>query len=240
MDTTVANTAMDATHFGTLDIAIGTILLLSCLIAFFRGFVREMLSLVAWVGAGLITVTCLPFVANMLKGSVSNPLVAYFCAAVGLYIGSIILISIINAIIMRLLKTGGGAVGMVDNFLGLGFGALRAAFMISLGFLILGAAMDKNNPPDFIQTSVLAPYGEAGGEFLGQIAPGYLEKLTPFLNDLKQKQQNATNAASNAASGARQAMPDFGGVRNSVGNARLPNGSDVRMLEGIINPHGKP
>ena len=231
MDTTVANTAMDATHFGTTDIVIGSIMLISCLIAFFRGFVREMLSLVAWVGAGLITVACLPFVADALKGSVSSPLVAYFCAAVGLYIGSIILISILNAIILRLLKTGNGAVGMVDNFLGLGFGALRAAFMISLGFLILGAAMDKDNPPEFIKTSTLAPYGEAGGEFLGQIAPGYLEKLTPFMNDLKQKQQNAATAAGNAADDAKHTVPDFGTTPDPM---HIPQSDGIRSLQKLM------
>jgi len=38
------------------DMAIYSIMALSCIFAFFRGFVKEILSLIAWIGAAFITV----------------------------------------------------------------------------------------------------------------------------------------------------------------------------------------
>ena len=57
---------MIETHLNILDASVIGIMVLSCLFAFFRGLVREVLSLSAWVGAGIVTLYYFPAVAEKL------------------------------------------------------------------------------------------------------------------------------------------------------------------------------
>ncbi len=58
---------MIETHLNIFDAAVLGIMALSCLFAFYRGFVREVLSLGAWIGAGIITIYYFPQVAEKLQ-----------------------------------------------------------------------------------------------------------------------------------------------------------------------------
>ena len=49
---------MIETHLNLFDATVLGILALSCLFAFFRGFVREILSLGAWIGAASASACC--------------------------------------------------------------------------------------------------------------------------------------------------------------------------------------
>src|SRR6185436_15629179 len=102
------------------DAGVVAILALSCLFAFIRGFVKEMLSLGAWVGAGLITIYFFPDFAKRLEPSFKNPIVAAGMATLGLYITALLCFSIVNAIILKFLKEGSD-VGILDNTFGLMF-----------------------------------------------------------------------------------------------------------------------
>ncbi len=49
------------------DMAVIGIMLLSCVFAFFRGFVKEILSLIGWVGAAAVTVYFFKPASEMLQ-----------------------------------------------------------------------------------------------------------------------------------------------------------------------------
>ena len=75
---------------------------ISCLVAFFRGFIREVLSLGAWVGAGMITVYLFPHSTEFMKQHIKgNEMIAAGAGALGTYICALLGISIINSIIIR-------------------------------------------------------------------------------------------------------------------------------------------
>lgn len=168
------------------SIVIG-VFFLSCLIAFFRGFIREVLSLGAWVGAGIITVYFFPQSTEFMKAYTKSETVAAGVGALGTYISALLVISIINAVIIRYVKTG-AEVGMLDNVLGLMFGALRGGFIISLGFLVLTFTMREEDYPDWIKEAQTRELAEHGAKLLAKAAPGYINELTS-LRDSMQKQQ---------------------------------------------------
>lgn len=155
---------------------------LSCLIAFFRGFMREMLSLGAWVGAGLITVYAFPSVAAWLQPKVNHQMVSVGLAALGTYIISLIVISGFNSLLVKYAKDGAD-VGMMDNALGLLFGALRGAFIVSLGYLLMSYAMDEDNMPEAVKAAVTQPFAREGAKLLARIAPQYLEEMTELAEE---------------------------------------------------------
>ncbi|MEQ1790346.1 MAG: CvpA family protein, partial [Rickettsiales bacterium] len=160
-----------------LDMAVIAIMLLSAIFAFFRGFVREILSLVAWIGAAYITIQFFPSFSESLQPHFKEDKTAAGCAILVLYIGSLIGFAIINRFIIKILKSGSG-VGWVDNMLGLVFGTLRGAFIISLGFFIISVAIPENIHPQWFIDAKTRPYAEEGALILAKIAPDYMKELS--------------------------------------------------------------
>ena len=119
-------------------------------VCFFRGFIRELLSLGAWVGAAIITLYFFPHATEMMKNHVKSEHLAAGVSALGTYIASLISITIMNSILLPICEEGIGG-GLLDNFLGLMFGAMRGAFILSLGFLIMTTVIPQNNPPEMAQ-----------------------------------------------------------------------------------------
>lgn len=163
------------------DMAVLGILFLSCLFAFFRGFVREMLSLIAWIGAGAITVCYFPTMDEMLKPHFTKPLAAAITSVGILYIGALLGFAIFNRFIIKILKSGAG-IGIFDNILGLVFGLLRGALIISLGYFMLSIAVSEKKQPEWLAKAVTKPYVEAGATMLNKLAPSYLKELSSLQN----------------------------------------------------------
>jgi membrane protein required for colicin V production len=196
-------------QFNMFDAIVLLVLLLSTLLAFFRGFVREVLSLGAWVGAAVITLFAFPTVSEMLKEHTTQPMVAYLIGGVGVYMGALLIISIINMVIMRYVKSG-SEVGMLDNFLGLMFGGLRGAFIVSLAYLLLSNVIDENNPPEWLKQAQTQPYAKQGAELLASVAPGYMQEMADMGETIRKKGEERA-AEMNSTKGEFK-LPDFSDV----------------------------
>ena len=223
------------------DMAVLGIMFLSCLFAFFRGFVREVLSLTAWVGAGIITVYFFKDVAKMLQPHFTEEKIALIFSFGGLYIGSLICFAIINRIIVRLVKSGTG-IGMVDNFLGLLFGATRGALVISLGYFMLSVAVDKNNLPNWMAKAVTLPYVEKGAEMLAQLAPEHLKNLANVQKnaaiDLKNEMANEAKNQINGLAADKNQLENT--IKNFSSDAQKNIGKNTgNTLDQILKDTGK-
>lgn len=176
-------------NVNTFDAIVFTVLGLSALVAFFRGFVRELLSLGAWVGAALVTIYLFPhsteFMKHHIHGSHGDTIAAGV-GALGTFIVAFICFCILNAVILRYVKPG-SEVGLLDNFLGLIFGALRGAFIVSLGYLILQAAIPMDDPPHWLKGSITRSYVEYGADMLTSAAPTYLHDMEGFIEKEQEK-----------------------------------------------------
>jgi len=175
-------------QFNMFDAAVLIVMLLSTILAFYRGFVREFLSLGAWVGAGIITVYLFDDVAEWLKPHTTQDMVAYLIGGVGTYIATLLGFSIVNAMIIRYVKSS-EEIGMFDNFLGMLFGLLRGGFVISLAYLVLSLVIDQENPPEWISQAMTQPYAQEGAVLLAKVAPGYLEDISSLGEKMEAKVQ---------------------------------------------------
>lgn len=171
-------------QLSAFDACVLGILAISTLVSFFRGFVKEVLSLGAWVGAGLVTIYYFPDVAQWLKPKFKNEMVATGFGTLGTYICALLLFSMINSIILKFLKSGSD-VGVLDNTLGLMFGLFRGAFIISLGMLMLMMVWDPDNYPTWLKEAKTRPYAEKGAVILAKVAPGYLRDVNNLKDRLK-------------------------------------------------------
>lgn len=165
------------TSLSYFDAIVVGILGLSCLFAFFRGFVKEILSLGAWIGAGIITIYYFPDVARVLEPRFKNPTAAAGVATLSIYIIALLCFSLLNALILRYIREGSD-VGFLDNSLGLMFGAFRGAFVVSLGYFLLTMTMSEEEYPTWIKEAHSRPLVEQGAVVLGRAAPQYLREIS--------------------------------------------------------------
>lgn len=160
------------------DAAVVLVMGLSTLLSFFRGFVREILSLGAWIGASMITVYMFPTTAKMLQPHLSNAVAAAGLAAIGTFFVALVSLSIVNMMLVRLFKKGSEA-GMLDNALGLIFGAARGFFLLSLGFYVMTLVLDEESYPEPIQQARTKDFVAYGATMVAKVAPDYLKAVDP-------------------------------------------------------------
>lgn len=168
---------MIETQLNIFDAAVLGIMLLSCLFAFFRGFVREMLSLGAWIGAAIVTIYYFPDMAERLRPHFKSTTAAAGVGTLIIYSGALIGFSIINTVILKFVRSG-KEVGMLDNLLGLCFGAARGGLIISLGYFFITIALPEKEYPDWLKHSITRPYAEKGAIALARVAPEYLREIS--------------------------------------------------------------
>jgi uncharacterized membrane protein required for colicin V production len=108
------------------------VLALSCVVGLIRGFTRELLGIINWVGAIAITLWGFPLFSPFVRSHISN----YFVADIGLYIVlfvvSIVVLSAISRAISGQIKS--STHGGVDRSLGLLFGVARTFILMAITF----------------------------------------------------------------------------------------------------------
>lgn len=152
------------------DILVFLVLLLSGLLAFARGFVREALSIAAWVGAALVTVVALPHASPPVRDLIDNELAADFIAGVLIFITSLVVLSVGGHFATRAIRD--SALNMLDRSLGLVFGLLRGVILISLGFMLfIWLVPDESDHPEWFREARTLPLVEEAADILRVIVP---------------------------------------------------------------------
>lgn len=111
-----------------IDWVIIALIAVSTLISLKRGFVKEALSLVSWVGAFIIARTFHPQMQSLLETTVETPMVRLVAAFAILFFGTLIVGAIINNMIGHLVRATG--LTATDRVLGMGFGLLRGLVVV--------------------------------------------------------------------------------------------------------------
>jgi len=187
-------------HFtiNTFDSIVLGIVFISALIAFFRGFLKELLSFGAWIGAAMITIYAFPKADQLMIKWLHNEKIAAAAGGLSVYFVALISISILNSIILSYAKPA-MQVGLLDNFMGFLFGATRGAFIICFGYLILSKVMPLDPKPDWLKGSVTEAYVKDGGEMLLEVMPGYIKEIEGVMKKrsaaAKEDKQNNTDAS---------------------------------------------
>jgi membrane protein required for colicin V production len=178
---------MIQTQLSILDAAVIGIMLLSSLFAFFRGFVREVLSLGAWIGAGLVTIYYFPYVSEALRPHFKSQIGAVGISTLGIYTVALLCFSLVNMLILKFVKSGSD-VGILDNTLGLIFGLFRGAVIIALGFFLFTIAVPEREYPQWLTTSQTYPYVEKSAAMLASVAPEYLREISTLKEKIDDQQ----------------------------------------------------
>jgi len=135
------------------DLAILATILLSTLLAFIRGVVRELIALVAWVVGFVGAFVFAPTVGGWIPEIPGYPAVRYLIAFAAILIAALVIGAIIAGPLARVIHAAG--LGFVDRFLGSIFGVARGLLVI-VGFVLV-AGLTALPRADWWQNSALAP-----------------------------------------------------------------------------------
>ncbi|HEX7369345.1 MAG TPA: CvpA family protein [Rhodanobacteraceae bacterium] len=168
------------------DIAILAVLALSMLFGLMRGFVSEVLSLLCWVAAFWVAWAFGHQVALFYGTWLKNPTACIIAGYVTCFLGVIIVGALIGWLLHKLMNRGGLRGG--DRFMGMLFGFVRGALLVTFVVLMLGFTAIPREAAWWRQSQLLPPFEHGAGWVAQSLPPDvtrYLEiggKALPALS----------------------------------------------------------
>jgi membrane protein required for colicin V production len=174
-----------------VDIGIGLVVLISAVLAFSRGFVHEVLTVAAWVGAAFATIHAYPYVQPYASQYIGNETAAKLAAGTVVFIVSLVVLSLLTRGVTRQVKD--SALNALDRSLGFLFGIARGAVLVCLAYIVVGWAWAPAEQPTWLRQARSLPAVETGATMLRSLVPG-------------SAQAAGSDAAAKARSAAEQAQ----------------------------------
>lgn len=167
---------MEDSGINITDIAILGILLLSGLLALLRGFVHEVLSFAAWVGAALVTLYAFPTFQPYARQVIAVQLIADIATGAAIFLLSLIVFSMLARALGHKVQESG--LSALDRTLGLAFGLVRGAVIVCLAWLFFAWLVPEAEHPDWVKEAKALPIVKQGAEALRDLVPqSFLDSL---------------------------------------------------------------
>ena len=137
-----------------VDTLILAVIAISSAFGVWRGFIKEILSLLSWIAALLVSRVYSESLAGILESLIDNPSVRYVTAFFVLFVIIIMLGTALNHFMSKLLVVTG--LKTLDRLLGAGFGVARGTVIVLVVLFILNVFVSGSK---WWQQSTLIPYG---------------------------------------------------------------------------------
>ena len=164
-------------NFNWFDFSIIAVVGLSILISFFRGFLREAVSLVTWVAGLIFAMHFAPKAANWLNGVIATEMLRYVITFILLFMAVFLVGLLINFAIKRGVDVSG--LRFADRLLGAAFGAARGILLVAivLMFMTMTAFKDMDGMVNSELSTSLMPLVA----WLDGFLPEQLQQVTQWL-----------------------------------------------------------
>ena len=143
------------------------IIVLSALISLIRGFVKESISLVTWVVAGLLALRYYGPMADLLEPFINSVTLRQWIGGGILFVATLIVGAIVNFIVSQLVsKTG---LSGTDKTLGIIFGGARGVLIVTM--VVLLAGLTPMPEASWWQDSVMIEFFQQLAEWVRGVIP---------------------------------------------------------------------
>ncbi len=136
------------------DMLIIVILAFCVIRGFFRGFIKELSSIVGVLGGVYAAYTYYPRVAIFFSKLISNTAYLNILSFLIIFCAVLLIINLIGKLITLVLKI--VFLGWFNRLCGVGFGAIKGFLIVLTLFITFTAFLPKNTP--FLEKSLLSPH----------------------------------------------------------------------------------
>ena len=174
----------------TLDMIVVGVVAASALLAFFRGFLREILAIGAWVGAIAIAYYFNIPTRGFFRSLISATWVADIVGPIVLFVTSLVVFSLITGFLSSHVRN--SPLSTVDRALGLCFGAVRGAVVVCLAYIALNYFIAPADRPAWIAEARTLPLLDLGAkELVALVPPDIVKRGDKAAQDVLDKAQAA-------------------------------------------------
>jgi membrane protein required for colicin V production len=152
-----------------LDFILIGVMLVSALLAMIRGFMREILSIAAWVIAAVATLYAYSRLLPYAKTYFNNDIIAAGAVIGGTFLGTLLIVSIITVRFSDMVLD--SRVGALDRTLGFLFGLARGLIIVVVAFLFFAWLVPPRTQPSWVANAKSRVVLQSTGDWLISMLP---------------------------------------------------------------------
>ncbi len=157
-----------------VDLVVLAVLVLSGLLAFMRGLIREVLGFGAWVVAAVVASPygVFPYLQPWMRRQFSDPATADLVAFGLVFVTVLVALWLLAGALSNAVR--GSALGGLDRSLGFVFGLVRGAVVVSVAYVLLGIAVPAEQwPAPVLAAQSLSPVHRGASWLANQLPAPY-------------------------------------------------------------------
>ncbi len=154
-----------------LDLLLLGVMLISGLLAMIRGFMREVLSIVAWACAAVATVVAMRDgrLLVLAKANIASDILANVLVIGGVFLVTLIVVSMITVRISDMILD--SRIGALDRTLGFLFGLGRGLIIVVVAFLFFAWLVPDRSQPEWVRAAKSKVVLQSTGQWLMSMLP---------------------------------------------------------------------
>ncbi len=155
--------------FNLFDICVILVLFFSAGLAYLRGFVQEIFSIVGWISAIAVTIYGFPYIQTPVRQIISIDILADLATGLLLFLSSLVTISLLTRRISNRVKD--SLLNSLDRALGFLFGLVRGALIIIIAYVGFEFLMPKNKELRWMDDSRTITLIDPAADFFISLLP---------------------------------------------------------------------
>jgi membrane protein required for colicin V production len=207
-----------------LDLILLIVMLVSALLAMIRGFMREILSIAAWVAAAVATLYLYSRLLPLAKQYFTSDIVAAAAVVGGVFLGTLLIVSVITVRISDMILD--SRIGALDRTLGFVFGLARGLIIVVVAFLFFDWLVPQKSQPSWVSTAKSKVVLQSTGDWLKSLLPDDPEST--ILKRFKKPQPEEGEPPQDAAPDQKSELPRS---PDASGYARADRAGMQRLIE---------
>jgi membrane protein required for colicin V production len=176
-----------------LDIGLIVIMLISGLLAMVRGFMREVLSIIAWALAAVTTLYAYAKLLPLAKQYFNNDIVAAAAVVGGTFLLTLLVVSVLTVRLSDMVLD--SRVGALDRTLGFLFGLGRGLLIVVVAFQFFTWLVPDRSQPEWVRSAKSRVVLASTGQWLISLLPEDPEST--ILKKLKRPRPEDTDSPEN-------------------------------------------
>jgi len=211
-----------------LDILLIVVMLISGLLAMVRGFMREVLSIAAWVIAAVATLYAYAKLLPYAKEYFNSDMVAAVAVVGSVFLGTLLVISVITVRISDMVLD--SRVGALDRTLGFLFGLARGLLIVVVAYAFFDWLVPDRGKPEWVLHAKSRVVLSSAGDWLKDQLPENAEAT--ILKRLKRPRPGDTETPEGAPDQHSEA-DEPGASRPDLADAGYDDASRAAMKRSI-------